>query len=91
MRHGYKGAFEIAATVDYLFAFAATTHAVKSHHFDLVHQAILEDDTVRDFIAEANPAALREIAQRMREAEERGMWQPRSNSARAALADLAAN
>jgi cobaltochelatase CobN len=89
MRHGYKGAFEIAATVDYLFAFAATTHAVKSHHFDLVHEAILEDETVRDFIAEANPAALREIAQRMLEAEERGLWRPRSNSARAVLSSLA--
>jgi len=88
MRHGYKGAFEIAATVDYLFAFAATTHAVKSHHFDLVHQAILEDETVRDFIAGANPAALREIAQRLAEAEARGMWQPRSNSARATLERL---
>ncbi len=43
-RHGYKGAFEIAATVDYLFAFAATTGAVKGHHFDLVHAAFLEDD-----------------------------------------------
>jgi cobaltochelatase CobN len=88
MRHGYKGAFEIAATVDYLFAFAATTHAVKSHHFDLVHAAVLEDATVREFLAEANPAALREIAQRLREAEERGLWQPRSNSARAVLETL---
>ncbi|HUS53553.1 MAG TPA: cobaltochelatase subunit CobN [Thermohalobaculum sp.] len=89
MRHGYKGAFEIAATIDYLFAFAATTHAVKSHHFDLVHAAIIEDETVRNFIAEANPAALREIAQRMAEAEERGLWQPRSNSARALLTSIA--
>ncbi|MEM9061331.1 MAG: cobaltochelatase subunit CobN [Pseudomonadota bacterium] len=85
MRHGYKGAFEIAATVDYLFAFAATTHAVRSHHFDLVHAAVLEDDRVRDFIAGANPAALKEIAERMREALERGFWQPRSNTARAVL------
>ena len=37
MRHGYKGAFEIAATVDYMFAFAATADAVKSHHFDLAY------------------------------------------------------
>jgi len=89
MRHGYKGAFEIAATVDYLFAFAATTHAVKSHHFDLVHQAVLEDETVRDFLADANPAALREIAERLAETERRGLWQPRSNSARAILDRLA--
>ena len=40
-RHGYKGAFEIAATVDYMFAFAATTGAVKTHHFDLAYDAFL--------------------------------------------------
>ncbi|MEM7509035.1 MAG: cobaltochelatase subunit CobN [Pseudomonadota bacterium] len=78
-RHGYKGAFEIAATIDYMFAFAATTGAVKSRHFDLVHEAVLEDATVRDFIAEANPAALREIAERLAEAMERGVWEPPAN------------
>ncbi len=84
-RHGYKGAFEIAATVDYLFAFAATTHAVKNHHFDLVHQAFLEDEETRDFIARHNPAALREIAERLSEAMARGLWRPRLNSARTTL------
>jgi cobaltochelatase CobN len=88
-RHGYKGAFEMAATVDYLFAFAATTGAVRNHHFDLVHQAFLEDEATRNFIAEVNPAALREIAQRLDEAIERGLWTPRSNSARALLEELA--
>ncbi|RMD89233.1 MAG: cobaltochelatase subunit CobN, partial [Alphaproteobacteria bacterium] len=81
-RHGYKGAFEMAATVDYLFAFAATTRAVKNHHFDLVHAAFLEDEDTRSFIAEHNPAALREIAERLAEAIDRGLWQPRSNRAR---------
>ena len=88
-RHGYKGAFEMAATVDYLFAFAATTGAVRGHHFDLVYAAFLEDDDTRDFIADHNAPALREIAQRLNEAIERGMWIPKSNSARACLADLA--
>ena len=87
-RHGYKGAFEIAATVDYMFAFAATTGAVKSHHFDAVEAAFLEDDDIRDFIAEANAPALREIAQRLQEAIDRDLWQPRSNSARARIAGL---
>jgi len=87
-RHGYKGAFEIAATVDYLFAFAATTGAVRPHHFDLVEAAFLEDDATRDFIATANPPALREIADRLAEAIDRGLWQPRSNSARARIAAL---
>jgi cobaltochelatase CobN len=87
-RHGYKGAFEIAATVDYMFAFAATTGAVKSHHFDAVEAAFLEDDDTRDFISEANGPALREIAQRLQEAIDRDLWQPRSNSARARIAGL---
>jgi len=81
MRHGYKGAFEMAATVDYLFAFAATAEAVSDHHFDLVFDAYLGDERVRDFIAAHNPAALCEIAARLLEAQERGLWRPRLNTA----------
>ena len=88
MRHGYKGAFEIAATVDYLFAFAATTGAVKDHHFDAVFDAYVADDQVRAFIEEANPAALRELAERLLEAQERSLWRPRANHAHALLAAL---
>ena len=87
MRHGYKGAFEMAATVDYLFAFAATARAVGDHHFDAVFEAYLEDDEVRSFLDENNPAALREIAERLAEALRRGLWRPRSNSVHLALAE----
>ncbi len=87
-RHGYKGAFEIAATVDYLFAFAATTGAVRDHHFDLVEGAFLEDADTRDFIQEHNAPALREIAERLQEAIDRGLWSPRSNSARMRIESL---
>ncbi len=89
MRHGYKGAFEIAATVDYLFAYAATAQAVEDHHFDMVFAAYIADDRVRQFLIENNPAAAREIAERMIEAQERGLWQPRSNASRAILDELA--
>jgi len=88
MRHGYKGAFEMAATVDYMFAFAATAHAVADHHFDAVYEAYLGDDTVRDFIAAHNPAALTEMALRLLEAQDRHLWRPRSNSARHHLESL---
>ena len=81
MRHGYKGAFEIAATVDYLFAFAATTHCVADHHFDAVYDAYIDDPAVRDFISQANPDALREIANRLIEAQTRGLWRPHRNTA----------
>jgi cobaltochelatase CobN len=90
MRHGYKGAFEMAATVDYLFAFAATTGAVRDHHFDAVYAAFVADETVRAFLAAANPAALAEMEARFAEAIERGLWRPRSNRVRAALAGDAA-
>ncbi|HYD29954.1 MAG TPA: cobaltochelatase subunit CobN [Azospirillaceae bacterium] len=89
MRHGYKGAFEMAATVDYLFAFAATTGAVKDHHFDAVYDAFVTDDAVRDFMADTNPAAQKEMADRLLEAQDRGLWRPKSNSAHGVLAELA--
>ncbi|MDH3195995.1 MAG: cobaltochelatase subunit CobN, partial [Hyphomicrobiales bacterium] len=89
MRHGYKGAFEIAATVDYLFAFAATTNAVRPHHFEQLYEAYLMDDAVRDFIADNNAPALREIAARFCEAIDRGLWAPRRNSAYDELSLLA--
>ena len=85
MRHGYKGGFEMAATVDYLFAFAATAHAVSDRQFDAVYDAYLGDRAVREFLAERNPAALKEMAQRFAEAVDRGLWKPRSNSLRDAV------
>jgi cobaltochelatase CobN len=88
MRHGYKGAFEIAVTVDYLFGFAASTDAVSNHHFDQLFASYLEDERVRDFMETANPAALRETAARFAEAIRRGLWTPRSNRAAYLIAEL---
>jgi cobaltochelatase CobN len=80
MRHGYKGAFEMAATVDYLFAFAATAKAVKDHHFDAVFDAYLMDGKVRQFLKVNNPDALQEMVDKFQEALDRKMWQPRRNT-----------
>ncbi len=85
MRHGYKGAFEMAATVDYMFAFAATTGAVRSHHFELAFDAFIRDDEVREWLEANNPHALGDMLERFEEALARGFWQPRSNSAMAIL------
>ena len=89
MRHGYKGAFELAATVDYLFAFAATARCVRDDQFDMVYAAYVEDDAVREFMATHNPDALAEMAARFREALDRGLWRPRTNSAHRRLDALA--
>jgi len=87
MRHGYKGAFEIAATLDYLFAFAATTRQVPDHLFDAVYDAWIEDEEVRAFLSESNPKALEDMKDRFAEAVSRDLWQPRRNSVRISLAD----
>ncbi|MEQ8396900.1 cobaltochelatase subunit CobN [Thalassobaculum sp.] len=88
MRHGYKGAFEIAATVDYLFAFAATARCVDDHHFEQLFDAYLENDAVREFLEDKNPAALKEIAERFQEAIDRDLWHPRRNAVQDRLAAI---
>ncbi len=88
MRHGYKGAFELAATVDYLFGFAATTKLVGDHHFDALFAAYLLDEEVVSFLRAANPDALVEIAERFEEAIRRGLWHPSHNRVHARLDEL---
>ena len=88
MRHGYKGAFEMAATVDYLFAFAATTRQVEEHHFTALFEAYVEDEHVRDFLADANDAAYADMLARFADAIERGLWTPRRNSVQTMLDQL---
>jgi cobaltochelatase CobN len=75
MRHGYKGAFEMAATVDYLFAYDATAKCVEDYMYEGIAQAYLFDPIVSEFIQSKNPYALRDIAERLLEAFKRGFWQ----------------
>ncbi|MEM8778022.1 MAG: cobaltochelatase subunit CobN, partial [Cyanobacteria bacterium P01_G01_bin.49] len=75
MRHGYKGAFEMAATVDYLFAYDATANCVEDFMYQGVAEAYLLDETVQQFIQAKNPWALRDMAERLLEANQRGLWQ----------------
>ena len=75
MRHGYKGAFEMAATVDYLFAYDATANCVADHMYQGVARAYIFDRQVREFIQTKNPWALRDMSERLLEAHQRGLWQ----------------
>ncbi len=75
MRHGYKGAFEMAATVDYLFAYDATAHCVEDFMYQGIAAAYLFDSRVQTFVKQTNPWALRDMAERLLEAHQRGMWQ----------------
>ncbi|MEU1016150.1 cobaltochelatase subunit CobN [Streptomyces sp. NPDC005898] len=73
-RHGYKGAFELAATVDYLFGYDATTGVVADWMYDKLTETYVLDPTNRQFLQENNPWALHGIAERLLEAQSRGMW-----------------
>jgi cobaltochelatase CobN len=73
-RHGYKGAFELSATVDYLFGYDATANVVEDWMYRDVTRKYVLDEEVRDFMQESNPWALRAISERLLEAAERGLW-----------------
>jgi cobaltochelatase CobN len=90
MRHGARGAAELAETVDRLVDFAQTTDAVPSELFDLVHEAYLADPRVRAFLLRENPAAAGAIAERLAGAHRRGLWHPRRNDIDADLKALRA-
>jgi cobaltochelatase CobN len=79
MRHGARGAAELAETVDRLVDFAETTGAVKSVLFDLVHEAYVADGQVRAFLLRENPEAARAISERLETARRKGLWHPRRN------------
>jgi cobaltochelatase CobN len=73
-RHGYKGAFEMAATMDYLFAYDATTDLVDDFMYEGITKEYLFNEENRQFIEQVNPWALRDMTERMLEAIQRGMW-----------------
>ncbi|MGK7911057.1 MAG: cobaltochelatase subunit CobN [Synechococcus sp.] len=74
MRHGYKGAFEMAATLDYLFAYDATTHCVADFMYEGVANRYVLDERVQEFVRSVNPWALRDMSERLLEAHQRGLW-----------------
>ena len=73
--HGYKGAFEMTATVDYLFAYDATTDLVADYQYEQVTDRLLLEPENQAFMRDNNPHALEEMGERLLEAIQRGMWQ----------------
>jgi cobaltochelatase CobN len=74
LRHGYRGAAEMAATVDYLFGYDATAHVVEPWMYEEVAARYLLDDEVRRVLEQSNPWALRAMVERLLEAASRGLW-----------------
>lgn len=85
IRHGFRGAAEIAATLDHLAAFAHLAGNVSGHLFDLYFEATLGQDAIVAFMSRENPAALAALRDTFRRLEAAGLWATRRNSIRAAL------
>ena len=79
--HGYKGAFEMSATVDYLFGYDATTNMMEDWMYETLTQTYVADEVNREFFAKSNPWALRDISERLLEAAERKLWESPSEEA----------
>ncbi len=75
-RHGYKGAGDISKRVGRVYGWSATTKEVDSWIFDEIARTFLMNEENRNFFKESNPWALEEIARRLLEAWERGLWDP---------------
>jgi cobaltochelatase CobN len=88
MRHGPRGAAELAETVDRLVTFAETTGAVAGNLFDLLYDAYVADPEVRDFLLRENPGAAAAIAERLDAARRSGLWHPRRNDIATGFAEL---
>ncbi|WP_017572235.1 cobaltochelatase subunit CobN [Nocardiopsis halotolerans] len=73
-RHGYKGAFELAATVDYLFGFDATAGVVHDWMYEKLAAEYVLDERTQEFLRRSNPWALHGIVERLHEASRRGLW-----------------
>ncbi|GGO89239.1 cobaltochelatase subunit CobN [Nocardioides phosphati] len=87
-RHGYKGAFEMAATVDYLFGYDATTGVIADWMYEKLTESYVLDDENRKFLEEANPWALHGMAERLLEAQARGLWEEPPAEMKQALAEV---
>ena len=87
-RHGYKGGFELAASLDYLFAYDACTDLVPDWAYREVCSQWLQDSGVQAFLRQHNPWALRDMAERLLEAHHRGLWQQPADGQLQALQQL---
>jgi cobaltochelatase CobN len=87
-KHGFKGALELAATVDYLFGYDATADVLEDWMYERLTAAYLLDEETRSFLERANPWALHGIAERLLEAVQRGLWEQPNPDTLAALRNL---
>ena len=86
-RHGYKGALEVAATVDYLFGYDATAQVLDDWMYEQLAQTYLLDTEMQAFFRQSNPWAATDIANRLIEAIDRGMWESPDPALRTAIED----
>ena len=89
--HGYKGGFELAASLDYLFAYDASTDRVPDWSYGAICDQWLGDPQLVRFLEQSNPWALRDMAERLLEAHHRGLWQGANDAQLERLKEMVLN
>jgi cobaltochelatase CobN len=87
IRHGYKGAAELSATVDYLFGYDAMAGVAEDWMYEQVAEKYLLDPSIAEFMSRSNPWAARAIAEKLLEAVDRGLWEAPRDATLAAIRD----
>lgn len=86
--HGYKGAFEMDATLNYVYGYDATTGSIPDQFYDEMARDFLFDEENRTFLEDHNPWAIQEMGERFLEASERGLWDPPSEEFEETIRDV---
>ncbi len=76
LKHGYEGVRSIEASVTNTLGWSATTGQVSPWVYRQLAETFVLDKTMRDRLAELNPAASARVANRLLEAHERNYWSP---------------
>ncbi len=77
-KHGYRGANEFSRKILHLYGWSATTKLVDQWVYEELARTYVLDEEMRRWFEQHNVWALEEIARRLIEAAERGLWKPPS-------------
>lgn len=87
-QHGYKGAQDIAYNLDNVFGWSASANLIEDWVYEALTQHFIGKEDNKQFIQDNNPWALHDIAEKLLEAVQRGLWQQPSEQALALLHDV---
>ncbi|QDR79082.1 cobaltochelatase subunit CobN [Sporomusa termitida] len=74
-KHGYKGAADLAALVCHCLGWDATSEVMRDWMYESLAAKLALDNSIQQWMQAVNPWALQRLAEKLLEAERRGLWQ----------------